>query len=84
MFGLGTPELIVILGIAVLVFGGKKLPELGAGLGKAISSFKKGVSDIEEGGKTILEDVPGVKEVSIVKDKVDAVKNLGKISNILK
>lgn len=47
MFGLGTPELIIIFGIAFLIFGGKKLPELGAGLGKGIASFKKGISDAD-------------------------------------
>ncbi len=72
MFGLGTPELIVILGIAFLVFGGKKLPEIGAGLGKGIRSFKKGLTDVEE-------NVPGVKEVSSIKEEVDKIKNIGKI-----
>lgn len=45
MFGLGIPELLIILALAFLVFGGKKLPELGAGLGKGIASFKKGLNE---------------------------------------
>ena len=40
MFGIGMPELIVILVIALLVFGAKNLPEIGSGLGKAIRGFK--------------------------------------------
>ena len=40
---LGIPELLVILAIIVLVFGGSRLPELGKGLGKAIRGFKDGL-----------------------------------------
>lgn len=77
MFGLGTPELMVIFAIAFLVFGGKKLPELGSGLGKAINSFKKGMRDVEDSGKELVQDVPGVKEIAAVKQEVDNVKTLG-------
>ena len=80
MFGLGTPELIVILSIAFLVFGGKKLPELGSGLGKAITSFKKGINDVEQTGKdAVSENVPGLKEVAALRDGVNQVKDLGKV-----
>ncbi len=41
MFGLGMPELLVILVIALLVFGAGRLPEIGSGLGKAIRGFKE-------------------------------------------
>lgn len=45
MFGLGVPELMVILVIALVIFGPSKLPQIGSGLGKAIRDFKKGVTE---------------------------------------
>lgn len=46
--GLGMPELIIILVIILIIFGAGKLPEIGAGLGKGIRSFKKSISDADE------------------------------------
>ncbi len=51
MFGLGMPELLVILVIVIIIFGANRLPQLGEGLGKAIRGFKKGISDSNEANK---------------------------------
>lgn len=47
MFGLGMQEIIVIALIILLLFGGKKIPELMKGLGKGVKSFKDGMKDEE-------------------------------------
>jgi sec-independent protein translocase protein TatA len=59
MFGLGMTELLVILLIVTVIFGARRLPEIGAGLGKAIKNFKAGVS-----GKDEIDVTPKKDEVS--------------------
>ncbi len=51
MFDIGFPEMLVILAIALIVFGPQKLPELGKTLGKAIREFKKNTEEMKEGLK---------------------------------
>jgi sec-independent protein translocase protein TatA len=55
MFGIGVPELVVILVIALVVFGPGKLPEIGSALGKGIRDFKKAF----EGAEDELKKVDG-------------------------
>ena len=55
LFGVGTPEILLIALVVLLLFGGKKIPELMKGLGKGVNSFKKGLHDIDEDIKTDID-----------------------------
>ena len=59
MFGIGTTELLIVFGIVVVIFGARRLPELGSGMGKAIKNFKAGVS-----GKDEIDVTPKPDEVT--------------------
>ena len=48
MFGIGMPELLVVLVIVLIIFGAGKLPEIGGAIGKGIKNFKKSVHEDEE------------------------------------
>lgn len=56
MFGIGMPELLVILLIALLIFGAARLPQIGKAMGKTIQEFKKGMKEIEDSVKEDKEE----------------------------
>ncbi len=65
MFGLGIPELLIILVIILIMFGAGKLPEIGEGLGKGIKNFRratKAPDEIDVTPKTQSEDDGGSEE----------------------
>jgi len=65
--GIGWPEILIILGVVVLLFGGAKLPELARGSGRALRIFKtevKGLHDDDQDGKNALESTEKKPEQS--------------------
>jgi sec-independent protein translocase protein TatA len=94
MFGLGFQEILVILVIVFLLFGVKKLPEIGEGLGKTVKEIRK-IRDERRADKEKrkedhkgnlisdlkkeVEGIPGLKEVREIKETADKVKNITKI-----
>ena len=57
LFNLGTGEIIAIVLVILLLFGGRKIPELMRGLGKGVKSFKQGMNEVEDELKKPLEDL---------------------------
>ncbi|MCE5329057.1 twin-arginine translocase TatA/TatE family subunit [bacterium] len=66
MFGLGWQELVIILVIALIIFGPKKLPEIGKSLGEAINGFKESTKKATDEAK---------KEINGIKDSVSSDSN---------
>ena len=93
MFGLGVPEILVILVIFLFLFGAKRLPQIGEGLGKTIKELGKirdgkktekekektgQKKDLSSGLKEEVEKIPGLKEAKEIKETVDQIKNITK------
>ena len=94
MFGLGLPEILVILAIFLFLFGAKKLPQIGEGLGKTVRELRKirderktdkGKNQGAQRGNLVsdlekeIKEIPGFKEVKEIKETADKVKNIAKI-----
>lgn len=62
MFGLGATELLIIFAILVLIFGAKKLPEIGSGIGRAFANLKRSMKTLEEEEKEIRREIDGSPE----------------------
>lgn len=70
LFGLGAQEILLIALIVLLLFGGKKIPELMKGLGRGVKSFKEGVNEVDDAVSDTAKDVKeSAKETSVMTEQ---------------
>ena len=77
MFGLGIPELLVIFVIALVVFGPKKLPELGKSIGRAMAEFKKATDEFQESVRTEMKEVEKTADIADIKEEIKQIEHIG-------
>ena len=70
-FNLGMTEILVILLILLLVFGAKRLPEMGAGMGKGIREFKKSLKEVKDSIEDNSDDVPTHRQIDSAPSRSD-------------
>ena len=72
LFNLGTGEILIIVFVVLLLFGGKKIPELMRGLGKGVRSFKEGMQDIKNEIERPVSNEPNKSDSSAADTKKDS------------
>ncbi len=60
---IGIPELLIILVVVLLVFGAKRLPEMGSAMGKGIREFKRGIKDVTKSIDESVDDIPTPRNI---------------------
>jgi TatA/E family protein of Tat protein translocase len=68
MFGIGMPELLLILGLALIVLGPKKLPELAKALGKGLSEFRRATDELKDEFRKMEYEVEDAKTKAMLSD----------------
>ncbi|MBT9546651.1 MAG: twin-arginine translocase TatA/TatE family subunit [Candidatus Sericytochromatia bacterium] len=58
MFGIGVPELLLILALALIVFGPGKLPDVGKAIGRGLSEFRRAAKDVHEAADVAISESP--------------------------
>jgi TatA/E family protein of Tat protein translocase len=69
MFGIGMPELLLILGLALIVLGPKKLPELAKALGKGLAEFRRATDELKSEFRQMEREVDEASQSAALKDE---------------